>query len=191
MDIFNTLTPEAMAMAIEQQMKVLAANGGSEVVRLQKELESSPKDAELWFELGVALNQAGLQYDDLAARLAELRYGMEFPDEVLEEPQEVIPLNVDVSEGNKLYNYALEAFDRVLELQPDYYGVACQRGIVYGNLLDYPHAEECYLQALKDDEEDFTAAYYLSMVYRDMGKEELADKYMKLSEELNDGEPLE
>ncbi|MBR4803126.1 MAG: hypothetical protein IK032_00630, partial [Bacteroidales bacterium] len=113
MDIFNTLTPEAMAMAIEQQMKVLAANGGSEVVRLQKELESSPKDAELWFELGVALNQAGLQYDDLAARLAELRYGMVFPDEVLEEPQDVIPLNVDVSEGNKLYNYALEAFDRV------------------------------------------------------------------------------
>lgn len=191
MDIFNTLTPEAMAVAIERQMTVLAANGGSEVVRLQKELETSPKDAELWFELGVTLNQAGLQYDDLAARLAELRYSMEFPDEGQEEPQEAIPLNVDVSEGNKLYNYALEAFDRVLELQPDYYGVACQRGIVFGNLQDYARAEECYLQALKDDEEDFTAAYYLSMVYRDMGKAELADKYLKLSDELNDGEPLE
>ena len=180
-----------MAVAIERQMKVLAANGGSEVMRLQKELEASPKDAELWFELGVALNQAGLQYDDLAARLAELRYSMEFPDEGLEESQEAIPLNVDVSGGNNLYTHALEAFDRVLELQPDYYGVACQRGIVFGNLQDYARAEECYLQALKDDEEDFTAAYYLSMVYRDLGKEELADKYQKLSEELNDGEPLE
>lgn len=191
MDIFNPLTPEAMAVAIEQQMKVLAANGGPDVVRLQNEVKASPKDAELWFELGVALNQAGLQYDDLAARLVELRYGMEFPDEGLEDTPEVIPPKVDVSVGNKLYTYALEAFDRVLEIQPDYYGVACQRGIVYGNLQDYVRAEECYLQALKEDEEDFTAASYLSMVYRDLGKDDLADKYLKMSEDLSSREELE
>lgn len=180
-----------MAVAIEQQIKVLAANGGPDVVRLQNEVKASPKDAELWFELGVALNQAGLQYDDLAARLVELRYSMEFPDEGLEDAPEVIPPKVDVSEGNRLYTYALEAFDRVLEIQPDYYGVACQRGIVYGNLQDYVRAEECYLQALKEDEEDFTAASYLSMVYRDLGKDDLADKYLKMSEDLSSREELE
>ena len=41
-------------------------------------------------------------------------------------------------------------------------------------------------ESLGRDEEDFTAASYLSMVYRDMGKDDLADKYQKLSEELND-----
>ena len=178
-------------MAIEQQMKLLASEGSKDVARLRKELEASPKDAELWFELGVALNQAGLQYDEMAVRLAELRYGIENPDDGMGEPQEVVPLNVDVEEGNKLYNSALAAFDRVLELQPDYYGVACQRGIVYGNLQDYARAEECYLQALKEDEEDFTAASYLSMVYRDLGKDDLADKYLKLSEELSSREELE
>ncbi len=87
--------------------------------------------------------------------------------------------------GRPFYQYSLAAFDKVLELNPDYYGVACQKGVVYGNMRDLENAEQCYLKALEDDDEDFTAAYYLSMVYSEMGKDDLAEKYQKISEELN------
>lgn len=190
MDIFNTLTPEALVDAIAKQMQQLIATGGDDVVRLRKELEKTPNDIETWFNLGLALNQAGLQYEDLAVRLAELRFSPDFQDENMMPEEEMPLLKVEVSEGNVLYTEALQAFDHVLELDPDYYGVACQKGVVYGNLQDYENAEKCYLKALQDDEEDFSAAYYLSLTYRDMGKDDLADKYLQLADQLNDGEPL-
>ena len=190
MDIFNTLTPEALADAIAKQMQQLVATGGDDVVRLRKELEKTPNDIETWFNLGLALNQAGLQYEDLAVRLAELRFSQDFQDENMMPEEEMPLLKVEVSEGNVLYTEALQAFDHVLELDPDYYGVACQKGVVYGNLQDYENAEKYYLKALQDDEEDFSAAYYLSLTYRDMGKDDLADKYLQLADQLNDGEPL-
>ena len=56
---------------------------------------------------------------------------------------------------------------------------------MYANLRDLPHAEECYLKAMEEDDEDFTAAFYLSQVYHDMGKEDLAEKYQKIADELN------
>ena len=40
MDIFKTLTPEAMASAITSQMEQLLTRGSDDVVRLRKELES-------------------------------------------------------------------------------------------------------------------------------------------------------
>jgi tetratricopeptide (TPR) repeat protein len=184
MDIFKTLTPEAMVSALSKQMEHIIAHGSDDVVRLRKELEKAPDDAELWFELGLSLNQAGLQYQDLAVRLAGLRYDMEHPEENQPEGEEVT-LQVDVSAGRPLYQDSLAAFDKVLELNPDYYGVACQKGVVYGNMRDLENAEQCYLKALEDDDEDFTAAYYLSMVYSEMGKDDLAEKYQKISEELN------
>ena len=70
-------------------------------------------------------------------------------------------------------------------MEPDYYGVQTQRGIIYGNLHRMEEAERCYLQALQDDEEDFSAAYYLGLTYRDMGNEEMAKKYLSLAKELN------
>lgn len=190
MNIFNTLTPEAMADAIARQMQYIVATGGDEVVRLRKELENTPDDIETWFNLGLAYNQAGLQYEDMSVRLAELRYSQDSPIDDLN-PEENMPLlKVDVAKGNVLYEEAVKAFDHVLELDPDYYGVACQKGVAYGNLQDYEHAEECYLKALQDDEEDFSAAYYLSLVYRDMGKTDLADKYLQIAEQLNNGDPI-
>ena len=174
------MTPEAMAEAITRQMEQMLSTGTDEVVRLKKELEKSPQDAEVWFDLGLSLNQAGLQYEGLAVRLAEMRHEPENAEE-----GEETTIQVDVTPCLGFYKEALEAFDRVRELAPEYYGVECQRGLVYANLRDLPHAEECYLKALEEDEEDFTAAYYLSQVYRDMGKDDLAEKYQKLADDLN------
>ena len=174
MDIFNQLTPEAMAEAMTKRMEQLLANGSDDVTRLRKELEKTPEDAEMWFELGLAYNQAGLQYD------------MEHEGEPLPESGEEVTLHVNVTAVRPLYEESLKAFDKVAELEPDYYGVACQKGIVYGNMHDLENAEACYLQALKDDDEDFTAAYYLSIVYGDMGKADLAEEYARLAEKLND-----
>lgn len=179
MDIFN-MTPEAMAEAITRQMEQMLSTGTDEVVRLKKELEKSPQDAEVWFDLGLSLNQAGIQYESLAVRLAEMCHEPENAEE-----GEEATIQVDVTPCVGFYKEALSAFDRVRELAPEYYGVECQRGLVYANLRDLPHAEECYLKALEEDEEDFTAAYYLSQVYRDMGKDDLAEKYQKLADDLN------
>ena len=154
MDIFKTLTPEAMASAITSQMEQLLTSGSDDVVRLRK-------DESL----------AGIQYD------------MEHKADGGEE--EEVTLQVNVPAGRPLYQDSLAAFDKVLELNPDYYGVACQKGVVYGNMHDLENAERCYLKALEDDDEDFTAAYYLSQVYGEMGKTDLAEKYQRISDELN------
>ncbi len=183
MDIFKTLTPEAMASAITSQMEQLLTSGSDDVVRLRKELEKTPDDPEIWFELGLSLNLAGLRYEELAVNLAGIQYDMEHKADGGEE--EEVTIQVNVSAGRPLYQDSLAAFDKVLELNPDYYGVACQKGVVYGNMHDLENAERCYLKALEDDDEDFTAAYYLSQVYSEMGKTDLAEKYQRISDELN------
>lgn len=184
MSIFDTPTIEQLIAATEQRMAQLATEGNAEVGRLQKELEQSPKDPEMWFDLGIALNQTGVQYTELAQQLALLRYRLEHPDEEEEQAEEQ-PLSADISAVLPVFRQALEAFDHTQQLQADYYGVACQRGIAYANMQDPNNAKECFLQALEDDDEDFTAAYYLGQVYRDMGEDDLADRYLALSEQLN------
>jgi tetratricopeptide (TPR) repeat protein len=56
---------------------------------------------------------------------------------------------------------------------------------MHGTMHNYPLAEQCYLQALRDDDEDFSAAYYLGITYRNMGDETLAEKYLALANQLN------
>lgn len=153
MDIFKTLTPEAMASAITSQMEQLLTSGSDDVVRLRKELEKTPDDPEIWFELGLSLNLAGLRYEELAVSLAGIQYDMEHKSDGGEE--EEVTLQVNVSAGRPLYQDSLAAFDKVLELNPDYYGVACQKGVVYGNMHDLENAERCYLKALEDDDRGF------------------------------------
>lgn len=177
----------AMIKMLEERMQYLYEKGNADVQRLDKELERTPDDVEMWFESGLARNQSGLQYLDMAFEKARLMYMEEHPD-TEEEPDR---LTVEAPQAFDMFSAALRAFDKVLELSPDYYGVQCQRGVALANMQRYEEAEQCYLKALEEDEEDFTAASYLSMVYRDMGKDDLADKYMKLSEELNGREELE
>ena len=120
MDIFKTLTPEAMASAITSQMEQLLTRGSDDVVRLRKELEKTPDVPEIWFELGLSLNLAGLRYEELAVSLAGIQYDMEHKSDGGEE--EEVTLQVNVSAGRPLYQDSLAAFDKVLEMNPDYYG---------------------------------------------------------------------
>ena len=162
-------------------MEQLYEQGNADVQRIEKELERMPDDAELWFESGLAHNQSGLQYLDLAIEKARLEYFEAHP-ETEEEPEH---WEVDVPKAGAMFNAALAAFDKVLELMPDYYGVQCQRGVALGNMQRYDEAVECYLKALEEDEEDYAAAYYLACTYRDMGDEEKAERYFALAKELN------
>ena len=178
MDLLDRPT---MIKMLDEQMKHLHDLGNADVQRLDKELERSPDDAELWFESGLAHNQSGLQYLDMAFEKARLEYFEAHPD-MEAEPER---LNVDVSQAGSMFTAALSAFDKVLELMPEYYGVQCQRGVALANMQRYEEAVECYLKALEEDEEDFSAAYYLACAYRDMGDEEQAERYFALAKELN------
>ena len=173
-----------MIKMLEEQMEHLYERGNADVQRIGRELGRVPDDAELWFELGLAHNQTGLQYLDMAFEKARLEY-YEANSEAEADPEN---LNVDAPKAWAMFNGALQAFDKVLELMPEYYGVQCQRGIALANMHQYEEAEQCYLKALEEDEEDFSAAYYLACTYRDMGDEERAARYFALAKELNPGE---
>lgn len=172
-DILNNLSPEGMLHLIDGQINKIDTVGTDEVARLRRDLEVNDNDPSQWFDYGLALNQAAMNRDLLVSQRESLLY----PDNG--------ELQVDLSGSMPLYEEALRAFDRVLQMEPDYYGVQTQRGIIYGNLHRMEEAERCYLQALQDDEEDFSAAYYLGLTYRDMGNEEMAKKYLSLAKELN------
>lgn len=185
--LMDMIDRPTMISVLKERMEQLCQLGNADVQRLGRELERTPGDAELWFELGLAHNQTGLQYLDMAAQKAHLEY-LEANPEAEEMPD---TFTVEASETMTMFGNALTAFDKVLELMPDYYGVQCQRGIALANMHRYEEAEQCYLKALEEDEEDFTAASYLAMVYRDMGKDDLADKYQTLSQELSEKSSLE
>ncbi|MBO4600527.1 MAG: tetratricopeptide repeat protein [Bacteroidales bacterium] len=170
-----------MIKMLEERMKSLYEHGNADVQRLDKELERTPKDVELWFESGLAHNQSGLQYLDMAFEKARLEYFEANPD-AEEEPEH---LDVDAPEAWAMFNAAVAAFDKVIELEPEYYGVQCQRGVALGNMQRYEEAVECYRKALEEDEEDYAAAYYLACAYRDMGDEESAKRYFAMAKELN------
>ena len=172
-ELLNNQGPEGFLRLINGQIEKIDTVGTDEMIRLRRDLEKDDSDPSQWFDLGLALNQAGIHRDVLVTQREEMLH----PDE--EE------ITVDLSGSAPLYEEALKVFDRVLQMEPDYYGVQTQRGIVCGNLHRLEEAEQCYLKALKDDDEDFSAAYYLGLTYRDMGKEELATKYLALAHELN------
>lgn len=172
------MTAENMVKVIDRQLKKLDTVGSNDMMRLRRDLEQHADDASLWFELGIAINQAAMHRDYLLVEHERLLH----PD------QEKV--NVDCSSSVAVFEEALNCFNKVQELDPDFYGVWTQKGTVYGNLQRLDEAEQCYLKALQDDDEDFSAAYYLGCTYRDKGDEELAERYFALAHELNpDGEP--
>lgn len=185
MNIFNTPSPEEFVAAIERQLAHIANSGSGDVIRLRKEVQRTPEDPEQWFELGIALNQAGLQYRDLALQLADFHYRQEHPEIDDQPSDQPYTLQIDDADAMDLFGQALDALDHVERLSPDYYGLQCQKGMIHGNMHNYPLAEQCYLQALRDDDEDFSAAYYLGITYRNMGDETLAEKYLALANQLN------
>ena len=174
-----------MIKMLGERMEQLYENGNADVQRLNRELERTPDDAEMWFELGLAHNQTGLQYLELASEKAKLDY-LETHPEAEEEPESI---EVAVPQALSMFEGALKAFDKVVELMPDYYGVQCQRGIALANMQRFEESEQCYLKALEEDEEDFSAAYYLGCTYQEMGDEERSKKYFALAEKLNEENP--
>ena len=172
-DILNNLSPEGVLRLINGQIEKIDTMGTDEVVRLRRDLQKDDSDPSQWFDLGLALNQAAMHRDLLVVQREQLLH----PEQ--EETE------TDCSESAPLYEEALAAFDHVLQMEPDYYGVQTQRGIVYGNLHRLEEARQCYMQALRDDEEDFSAAYYLGLTCRDMGLTDEAERYLALARELN------
>ena len=172
-DIINNLSPEGMLRLIDGQIEKIDTVGTDEVIRLRRDLQGNGDDASQWFDYGIVLNQAAMHRDMLVAQREQLLHP---------EAEEV---EVDFSGSVPIYEEALKAYRHVLEMEPEYYGVHTQMGVVLGNLHRLEEAEACYLEALKEDEEDFSAAYYLGLTYRDMGREDLAQKYLKLAHELN------
>lgn len=172
-NIINNLTPEGMVNLIDKQIEKIDTVGTDEMIRLQRDLKDYPDDPSQWFDYGIALNQAAMHRIML---LDEREHILHPDDEDIES---------DLQGSIPLLEQALKAFDHVLDMEPDYYGVQTQKGIVYGNMQRLSDAEQCYLQALQDDDEDFSAAYYLGLTYRDMGREDDARKYLALAHELN------
>jgi len=170
------LDHDGMAQAITQDIERILNHGGNDSSRLAEEVAKAPNDPMAWFDLGVAITDDVNMLDYLMAQ----KYIMENPGTEIDENTPYADDNVK----NQLYEKALKCFNKVLELDPDYYGVHYQQGVVYGNMRNYPEAERCFLQALKDDEEDSSAAHELAMVYRDMGDEERCNHYLDLSERM-------
>ena len=174
-----------MIKMLSERMEQLYEKGNADVQRLNRELERTPDDAEMWFELGLAHNQTGLQYLELAFEKAKLEYLEAHPD-AEEEPESI---EVNAPQALAMFEGALKAFDKVVELMPEYYGVQCQRGIALANMQRYEEAEQCYLKALVEDEEDFSAAYYLGCTYHELGDEERSKKYFALADKLIEDTP--
>lgn len=192
-----------MMEVIESQMARLLSEGNADMARLQKEVEHDPTDPTMWFDLGVATNQAGLQYGGLLVEKAkfenaapeEPKAGEAAPEEKAECPscseqgccsaQAEEPIMVDLTPAMPLFERSIECFTKVLELEPDYYGCYTQMGTVYANMQRLDKAVECFTKALEDDDEDFSAVYYLACAYRDLGNAEQAEKLFKRAEELS------
>ena len=177
------LDHEGMAKAIAQEIEIIVNQGGNDSARLAEEVARTPEDMMAWFDLGVAITADV----DMLDYLMSQKYVMEHPGEEIDENTQY----ADADVKNRLYQKALKCFAKVLELDPDYYGVQYQKGIVYANMRNYSEAEKCFLQALRDDAEDASAAHDLGMVYHDMGDEERCSKYLEMAERLVDSNSSE
>lgn len=187
MSIFDELQSSDFVKMLEREMEMLRQNKSLDCQHAMHEVEVRPKDAEAWFEYGLLLVQEGLRYEQLAFEKARHLYIMEHPEM---DSDTTIELDLNIPELAEFHVRAIECFDKVLVLDPDYYGVQCQRGIAYANIGQYSQAEEAFLQALKDDDEDAAAAYNLAHTYRDMGKEDKASEYFELAQRLNPDDDL-
>lgn len=205
MDILKELDATSMVEVLEGQMARLLSVGNADMERLQKEVEHDPKDPTMWFDLGVAVNQAGLQYGALLiektklelAALEETEEGESACEEQAECPtcagqgcgaaqgEEEVTITVDNSAAMPLFERSVECFKKVLELEPEYYGCHTQMGTVYANMQRLEEAVVCFQKALEEDDEDFSAVYYLACAYRDLDNAEQAEALFKRAEELS------
>ena len=168
---------------MKQEMALMLNHQTDTLVQVKKDLDHNADDPSTWFDLGMALMVAGELYESLSTEVAIMTYLEEHPE--AEEVPEHLTDTAD--KGAQLYEDALRAFDKVRQMDPEYWGVQCQCGLALTELGKLEVAEKYFLQALKEDEEDVGAATYLANLYERMGNEELAQKYTQLAEELSAG----
>ncbi|MBO7647710.1 MAG: tetratricopeptide repeat protein [Bacteroidales bacterium] len=72
---------------------------------------------------------------------------------------------------------ALEYYNKVLAMDPNYASAWENMGIIYAIQHDFNNAERCLLKALSIAPENDNIKTNLRLLYRDMGKPELAKKY--------------
>lgn len=162
------------------EMDMILREGSDEEQRCQREAERTPDDAMVWFELGMAHHDAGLLYANLAFECERLNYIEEHPEADIDEPRTV---TISLPRLKEVFERALVAFDKAEAIDSEFYGINCQRGIVYCNMHEYEKAQECLLKAIEEDEEDSIAIYNLAQVYHEMGQDELCAKYQSMLED--------
>lgn len=187
MSIFDKLQSNDLVRMIDQELEMLRRCQSLDCRHAIRQVESCPKEPDAWFEYGLLSVQEGLRYEQLSIEKAHQTYLQSNPDT---DPDAEIELEVNIPELVEFHTRAIECFDKVLALDPSYYGVQCQRGIAYANIHQYQLAEQAFLQALKDDDEDAAAAYNLALTYRDMGNEAKAAEYFGLAQRLNPDDDL-
>lgn len=180
MGLLEKLQETDMIAVLEREMAALREGKSKENQRIIRVAEGDENDPSAWFDMGMNDIEEALRYEDLAFERARIQYYQEHPE------AEEATLNVAIPELADFYHHALECFDHVLQLDSEYYGVHCQRGICYANMHDNENAETAFLQALKDDDEDANAAYNLALLYEDWGKDDKAAEYFALAQKLQE-----
>jgi tetratricopeptide (TPR) repeat protein len=136
--------PESAQTRIEQGI-ALGAQGRLEeaVVCFRQILQGKPECADAHFYLGVALNQLG-QLDEAAASYVRALHL---------EPQRLDALNNLANLGNVRMAHndaegAIQCFQEVLRLRPDYAEVHYNLGLVFASVGRFDDAIACYHQAI-------------------------------------------
>lgn len=197
MVILNDPTPLEL---LSSQLKSLESSGTDEYRKALQEVEQEPTSADAWFALGGALDGMVSMRNLLLSQLAMLEAMEEAAPEETPSSEENVneecchcgscdadqeaPVVLD-DKARELYQRALESYDKVLALEPDYYGVHCQKGLIYSYQQRNAEAIDAFLKAIEEDE-DYSAAYYLGHLYREMGDEALSEKYLALAQEGED-----
>lgn len=164
------LDNDGVAKAIDKKMAQLLEQGSADTARLEREAENMPEDATAWFDLGVSLITDAGTVDYLMDQ-----------KRLLEATEEETVRESGTEAKTPLYEKALACFAKAMEIDPEYYGIQYQKGIVYANMQAHAEAEQCFLQALREDEEDFMAAQALSALYGDMGDAERSAHYAEMA----------
>ena len=197
---------------VSEQLLAVDAEDTDELRRMKREAELSPDDPEVWFNLGGAYDELASTHNILTAQKAmlmeaeKMEAGQEESDE--EEPQPATddsqpscdndtcpeecpdsPLHtlqpVHDEKSRDLYAKALECYRKVICLEPEYYGVLCQMGLIHSYLSQNDEAIAAFKRAIEQDE-DYSAAYYLGHLYIEMGDETQGRLYLQKAQEGED-----
>lgn len=157
---------------LSMQLTEMDSGDSTAIIKLKKEQERQPDDATIMFDLGVAYTQQALDRSVLV-------------DKIIAETD----MTPSQEPTRQLWLKALEQFNHVIELDSEYYGIHTHIGIVYSNLGQLEQALESYTRALHDDDEDFSACYYMGQTLLALGREDEAQQFLQRAEAMQ-GEGL-